>query len=620
MTNIRLTMAQALLRFLDQQYVELDGQEYKFVQGIIGIFGHGNVTGMGEALEYGGTGLPYIQGHNEQGMVHTAVAYAKQRNRLGIYACTTSIGPGALNMVTAAAVATVNRIPVLLLPGDIFACRQPDPVLQQIEVPADYTVSGNDAFRPVSRFFDRILRPEQLMTSLIQAMRVLTDPADTGAVTIALPQDVQTEAYDYPEIFFRKRVHHLSRRPPAREDVLRAVESIQKSKRPLIIAGGGVHYSFAADALRAFSEEFKIPVTGTQAGKGALTWDHEWNVWGIGVTGSLAGNRLAKSCDLVIAVGTRLADFTTASKTALPADVSVVSINVCRVDAVKMDACPVMSDALLCLQAIGDALKQRGYQSEYEEGEIRDAKGAWNEEVTRLYSQDPQNGLSQTGALGVINEAIEPDAVIVNASGSLPGDLHRLWRVRVPRTYHLEYGFSCMGYEVAGALGAKFAEPEKSVYALAGDGGYLMLHSELLTCVQEGKKITVIIFDNSGYQCIHNLQRAHGSMGFGNEFRHRADSSGLLTGTPVSIDFSRYAQALGAKTYAPQTLAELRSVLERAKADEGPVVIELKVLPGTGTDNYESWWRVGVAEVSNSGKVVDAHRVAVEHIANARPY
>ena len=518
METIRLTMAQALLRFLDQQYVELDGREYKFVKGVMGIFGHGNVTGIGQALEENPEGLQYIQGHNEQGMVHAATAYAKQKNRLEIFACTSSIGPGALNMVTGAATATVNRIPVLLLPGDIFACRQPDPVLQQIEDPSDYTISANDAFKPVSKYWDRILRPEQLMTAAINAMRVLTDPAETGAVTLALPQDVQTEAYDYPVEFFERRVWHIDRQPVTPSALERAVDLITSKKRPLIICGGGVHYSFATDALMKFAETFRIPVAETQAGKSALPWNHPWNVGGIGVTGSSAANRLAKEADLVIAVGTRLSDFTTSSKTAFSPDVDVLGINVSRFDAIKRNALPLVADAKEALVSLGNILKQRNYQSAYEESEVKSLQASYQAEVDRLYNIEREDGLAQTRVLGEVNRFLDEDAVVVAAAGSLPGDLHRLWRSTKPKTYHMEYGFSCMGYEVAGALGAKMADPDKEVYALVGDGSYLMLHSELVTSLQEGYKINIVLFDNSGYQCIHNLQRAHGSRGFESSF------------------------------------------------------------------------------------------------------
>lgn len=618
--TIRLTMAQALLRFLDQQYVERDGREYKFVRGVMGIFGHGNVTGIGEALEDEQLELPYVQGHNEQGMAHAAIAYAKQSNRLGIYACTTSIGPGALNMVTAAALATVNRIPVLLLPSDVFACRQPDPVLQQLEVPSDYTMTANDAFRPVSRYFDRIVRPEQLMTAAIQAMRVLTDQADTGAVTLALPQDVQAEAYEYPASFFKKRVHQLDRRPPSADSLKRAVEAIMESQRPLLIAGGGVHYSQATEELRQFAEEFSIPVTETQAGKSVLAWNHPLNVGAIGVTGSLAGNRLAQQSDLVIAIGTRLSDFTTASKTMFGAGVQLLSINLAAMDAVKMDATPVMADAKEALVRLRHVLDHRAYQTQYASQEIAGLKAEWDSEVERLYHTESHGGLTQTAVLGMINETIDENSVIVAAAGSLPGDLHRLWRSAQPKTYHMEYGFSCMGYEVAGAFGVKLAEPDKEVYALVGDGSYLMMHSELLTSLQEGKKITVLLFDNSGFQCIHDLQRGHGSSGFGNERRYRVAETGLLNGPVIPIDFCQYAESLGARGYRVHTLSELKSALAAAKQEDTSVLIDIKVLPGTGSENYESWWRVGVAEVSQNPKVQGAFRESQKQIQRALKY
>lgn len=620
MESIRLTMAQALLRFLDNQYVERDGVEHKFVRGVMGIFGHGNVTGIGEALEDEETDLVYVQGHNEQGMVHTAAAYAKQRNRLGIWACTSSIGPGALNMLTAAATATVNRIPVLLLPGDIFANRQPDPVLQQIENPADYTVSANDAFRPVSRFFDRIMRPEQLMIAAIQAMRVLTDPVDTGAVTLALPQDVQTEAYDYPVTFFKRRVHHIDRRPPSSAAVERAVERIRAAKRPFVISGGGVHYADATNQLSQFAETFGIPVGETQAGKSSLPWDHAWNMGAIGATGSEAANLFGREADLIIAVGTRLSDFTTASKTAFAPDVPILSLNAAPMDAVKLDAVPLLADAREGLAALTEALVAIGYHTAYTDGEVAERKARWDAEVDRLYSILREDGLVQTTVVGEVNQALDEHAVIVAAAGGLPGDLHRLWRAPAAKSYHMEYGFSCMGYEIAGALGVKLASPDKEVYALVGDGSYLMLHSELLTSLQEGQKITVVLFDNSGYQCIHGLQRSNGSGGFGNEFRVRNEASGRLDGPVLPIDFCAMAEAMGCVGYRVQTLDELRRTLSDAKQQTRSVLIDIKVLPGTGTGNYASWWRVAVAEVSRNPNVIAAYEDAQVMIAKASRY
>jgi len=586
----------------------------------MGIFGHGNVNGIGQALEQGDTSLPFIQGHNEQGMVHAAIAYAKQKNRLQIWACTSSIGPGALNMVTGAATATVNRIPVLLLPGDIFATRQPDPVLQQIECPSDYTVSANDAFKPVSKYWDRITRPEQLMKACINAMRVLTDPAETGAVTLALPQDVQAEAYDYPVSFFEKRVHGIDRRPLSVSARERAVELISRSKRPLIIAGGGVHYADAQQQLAQFAEQFCIPVAETQAGKSALPWDHPLYVGGMGVTGSKAANVLAREADLIIGVGTRFSDFTTASKTAFSPEASFLSINVNAMDAVKMYATAILADAREALRSLREALAERGYKSDHAPDYIRTLKAEWDAEVDRLYNMASDKGLTQTQVLGEINRFVRSDDIIVAAAGGLPGDLHRLWRCREPKTYHMEYGFSCMGYEIAGAWGAKLAEPEREVYALVGDGSYLMLHSELITAVQEGKKITVLLLDNTGYQCINQLQKGHGSEGFGNEFRFRSPETGQLTGPYLSIDFAAHARSMGLKAYTARTVEELRQALAQAREEQVSTLIDIKVLPGTGTDGYESWWRVDVAETSTSERVRQARAAFEDRVKNATPW
>ncbi|NBI27836.1 3D-(3,5/4)-trihydroxycyclohexane-1,2-dione acylhydrolase (decyclizing) [Chengkuizengella marina] len=615
METIRLTMSQALLKFLDQQHVELDGKEIKFFKGIMGIFGHGNVTGIGEALEQDKGSLTYIQGKNEQGMAHAAMAYAKQKNRLQTFACTSSIGPGALNMVTAAGTATVNRIPVLFLPGDIFACRQPDPVLQQIEDPTDYNVTANDAFKPVSKYWDRISRPEQLMTAALNAMRVLTDPVDTGAVTICLPQDVQSEAYDYPLAFFEKRVFYMDRKPLTQSGLQRAVHLIKSKKKPLIIAGGGIHYSLATETLKEFAETFQIPVTDTQAGKSAMSWDHPLNMGAVGVTGSLAANRLAKETDLVIAVGTRLADFPTSSKQAFQnPQVDIMSINVSSFDALKMNGLSIVADAREALTSLKQGLSQEGYKAEYEGSFLSSLKEQWDAEVDRLYALESEEGLTQTRVLGELNQFIDEKDVIVGAAGSLPGDLHRVWRTTQPKTYHLEYGFSCMGYEVSGALGVKMAEPSQEIYAMCGDGSFLMLHSELVTSIQEGQKINVILLDNHGFQCIHNLQRGHGSDGFGNEFRYRSKETNQLTADYVPIDFAAYAGALGVKTYKVHTLEELKDALVQSKRDTISTLIDIKVLPGTNTDGYESWWRVGVAEVSESEKVQQAHKQMEQNI------
>jgi 3D-(3,5/4)-trihydroxycyclohexane-1,2-dione acylhydrolase (decyclizing) len=619
MATIRLTMAQALLKFLDQQFISVDGNEIKFVRGVIGIFGHGNVTGMGEALERSTGDLDFIQGKNEQGMVHAATAFAKQNNRKQIYACTTSIGPGALNMVTAAATATVNRIPVLLLPGDNFASRQPDPVLQQLEMPGDYTISATDAFKAVSKYWDRIVRPEQLMTAALQAMRVLTDPAETGAVTLALPQDVQAEAYDYPLSFFEKRVHVIDRRPPAADVIKRAVKLILEKKKPLIIAGGGVLYAEASKELEAFAEAFGIPVAETQAGKSSLPWNHPLGVGAVGVTGTLAANLIAKEADLIIGVGTRYSDFTTSSKSAFAhPDVQFVNLNISSFDSTKLNGVSVTADAKEGLRELQTALEAAGYSSGYASADISALKKQWDDEVDRLYALEHPEGLSQTRALGVINENIGASAVIVAAAGSLPGDLHRLWRSEQPKTYHMEYGFSCMGYEIAGAFGAALAEPERDIYAVLGDGSYLMLHSELVTSLQEGRKITVLLFDNHGFQCIHNLQRGHGSDGFGNEFRYRSKETNGLTGGYMPIDFAAHARSLGAKAFKAGSAEELKEALHLAKQETVTTLIEISVVPGTNTDGYESWWHVGVPEVSVSENVLEASKKMKARVQSAR--
>ncbi len=609
--TIRLTTAQALLKFLDNQYVEFDGEEYKFVNGVYGIFGHGNVLGIGEALEnMDDLSLRYYQGVNEQGMVHAATAYAKQHNRLQIMACTSSIGPGALNMVTGAGTATVNRIPVLLLPGDTFADRQPDPVLQQVEMPHDYTITANDAFKAVSKYWDRIQRPEQLMEAALHAMRVLTDPAETGAVTLALPQDVQAEAYDYPARFFRKRVYSIERRIPAPTAISRAVELIKNKKRPLIVAGGGVHYSLATTALREFAEALQIPVTVTQAGKSCMIWDHELNMGGVGSTGTTAANLLAKEADLILAVGTRLADFPTASKTAFQnEDVDIVSINVSRLDGFKMDSVCILGDAKLGLAKLQVALDEVGYRATYTSEELATLKQDWNDEVDRLYTLRSDEGIVQTTALGTFNDFVGESDIIVCAAGSLPGDLHRLWRSKGIKTYHMEYGFSCMGYEIAGAFGVKLAEPDQEVYALVSDGSYMMLHSELLTSLQEGYKINVVMFDNGGFQCIKDLQQSRGSKeGFGNELRYRSAETQRLTGEYMQIDFAQMAQSIGAKAFTVRNLAELPATLRAAREEKRSTLIDIKIIPGTHSPGYESWWRVGVAEVSNNPLVLEAHK------------
>ena len=621
MRTIRLTMAQALLRFLDAQYVELDGYEHKFVHGVMGIFGHGNVTGLGEALEYGDSSLRFIQGNNEQGLVHAATAFAKQKNRLGIYACTSSIGPGATNMITGAATATVNRIPVLLLPGDSFSSRQPDPVLQQIETPWDHTINANNAFKPVSRYWDRIERPEQLMVAALNAMRVLTDPVETGAATLCLPQDTQAEAYDYPDYFLAKRIWHLDRRPLNPRSLREATTLLSKARKPLIIAGGGVHYSHASDTLRDFAETFGIPVGETQAGKSAMSWKNSMSVGAIGVTGTSAANLLANEADVVLVVGSRLQDFTTASKQIFSPEVKLLHLNVSQYDGLKMDSIALQADAKFGLESLKDILQKESYQTSLEYRErISELQSEWNVEVDRLYQLTSEEGNVQTLIVGALNEFMSPEDVVLCAAGSLPGDLHRLWRSELPKSYHMEYGYSCMGYEVAGGLGARLAMDKGELYVIVGDGSYLMLHSEILTALKEHVKINVILLDNSGYQCIKNLQMAHGSDGFGNEFRYREKNSDRLIGKITPVDFKKYAEALGVKAFYANNVNEFKELLRTTRKEDVSTLIEVKVLPGTMTDGYHSWWRVGIPEVSNCKATTDSNLKMSEEISKARAY
>jgi len=621
MRTIRLTMTQALLRFLDAQYVERDGTEHKFVHGVMGIFGHGNVTGLGEALEYGDSSLRFIQGYNEQGLVHAATAFAKQKNRLGIYACTSSIGPGATNMITGAATATVNRIPVLLLPGDSFSSRQPDPVLQQIETPWDHTINANSAFKPVSRYWDRIERPEQLMVAALNAMRVLTDPVDTGAATLCLPQDTQAEAYDYPDYFLSKRVWHLDRRPLNPRSLDEAASILSKAEKPLIIAGGGVHYSQATDTVRDFAETFGIPVGETQAGKSTMSWKDSMSIGAIGVTGTSAANLIAKDADVVLVVGSRLLDFTTASKQIFDPDVKLLHLNVNQYDGLKMDSVALNADAKSGLETLKKSLQKTGYQTNAEYRKlVAQLQSDWNIEVDRLYQLTSEEGNVQTLIVGTLNEFMAPEDVILCAAGSLPGDLHRLWRSELPKSYHMEYGYSCMGYEIAGGLGAKLAMEQGEVYVIVGDGSYLMLHSEILTALKEHVKINVILLDNSGYQCIKNLQMAHGSEGFGNEFRYREKNSGRLTGEITAVDFKKYAEALGVKAFHAADADEFREALRSTRNEKISTLIEVKVLPGTMTDGYHTWWRVGIPEVSKCQTTILSHQKMDEEINKARAY
>lgn len=623
MKTKQMTTAQALLKFLDNQYINIDGEEIKFVEGVLGIFGHGNVVGFGEALESGDHSLRFIQGKSEQGLGHIAMGFAKQKNRRQIMAVTSSIGPGALNLITSAGTATSNRIPVLFLPSDTYASRQPDPVLQQIEQPYDYSITANDAFKPVCKYWDRVSRPEQLMTAAVNAIRVLTDPAETGAVALCLPQDVQGEIYDYPVEFLEKKVHYIQRRDIEKEALKRAVRMIAESKRPLILCGGGVKYSDAGEELLKLAETFQIPFGETQAGKGAVTWNASMNMGGIGTTGTSAANRIALQADLVIGVGTRLNDFHTSSKWQYQnPDMKLLTINLNAMDAYKMNATPVIADAKLALLAITSELKKLDYKSGYQ-GEIQRERTAWDAEVDRLYSLESQNpeAMIQTRILGELNEKLTAeDAIIVTASGSLPSDLQRVWRCRGKNVYHVEYGFSCMGYEVNAAIGVKLAEPDRDVYVLVGDGSFNMLHSEFLTSLQEGLKINIILLDNHGFQCIHNLQKSQGIPSFGNEYRKRELETGRLTGDYLHVDYALLAKAYGGNGYPVRTVAELQLSFQKAEKEKRTCLFDIKTIPGTMTGNYDAWWRVGTAQISVHKEVEEAAANIKEELKKARVY
>ncbi len=605
MKTHRLTTAQALVRFLAAQHTERDGRRRRLFDGVLGIFGHGNVAGMGQALQQHADLMRYFLARNEQAMVHTATAYARMKNRLATFACTSSIGPGATNMVTGAAAATVNRVPVLLLPGDIFATRRVSPALQQLESPWSQDISVNDALKPVSRYWDRINRPEQLVASAVEAVRVLTDQADTGAVTLALPQDVQAEAYDFPEELFSERVWHIGRPRPDPEALARAVEAIRGAKRPLIIAGGGVIYSEATDELRAFVEATGMPVGETQAGKGSLLYDHPSSLGAIGATGTLGANVTAREADLIIGIGTRYSDFTTASRTAFQdPGVRFVNVNIAGFDAHKQAAIPLVSDARSALEDLRGALA--GYQVDagYRE-RVRELNAEWDHEVERIYTLGNGPLPSQGEVIGAVNDFSDPGDVVVCAAGSLPGDLHKLWRTRDPKGYHVEYGYSTMGYEVAGGLGVKMAAPDREVYVMVGDGSWLMMSTEIVTAVQEGVKLTVILIDNHGFGSIGALSESVGSGGFGTEARYRGED-GLLSGGHLPVDFVANAASLGAHTLPVQGIDELKSALAEAKASTVTTVIKIETDRNTRVPSYESWWDVPVAEVSTLEPVRDA--------------
>ncbi len=610
MSTLRLTVGQAIVRFMAAQYVERDGVENRFIAGVWGIFGHGNVAGLGQALEELGDecAMPYYRPQNEQAQVHLASAYAKHKNRLQTFACISSIGPGATNMVTGAAQASVNRLPVLLFPSDYFANRLPDPVLQQVEHPVEHDVSANDAFRPVSRYFDRISRPEQLLSSLPEAFRVLTDPAETGAVTVALPEDVQAEVYDWPERFFEKRVWHVRRPVPEPAALAEVAELIRQAKRPLIVAGGGAIYSGAESALDAFATTFGIPVSESQAGKGVLPWDHACNVGPVGANGGLAANRLAKEADLVIAIGSRMGDFVTGSKTIFQnPDASFVGINLNGFDAHKLRAVPLIADAREALLALTAALADHPGTGQAYRDRVADLKEEWDARV--VFHRTPSGetaDLAQPEVIGILNDAVGGHATVVCAAGSLPGDLLKLWRPEDSKAYHLEYGYSCMGYEIPAGLGVKLAEPAREVVVAIGDGTYLMLNSEIVTAVAEGIRITVVVFDNHGYQCIKDLAWSCGVPQFGNELRFRDPATNRLTGGYIPVDFAKHAEAMGAIGVTARTEREIRDAIAAARTADRTTVIHVYVSPDKRAPGYESWWDVPPAEVSGSGLVVAA--------------
>jgi 3D-(3,5/4)-trihydroxycyclohexane-1,2-dione acylhydrolase (decyclizing) len=618
---VRLTVGQATVRFLAAQRSERDGVEHKLIEGCFGIFGHGNVAGLGQALleaELATPGeLPYRQARNEQGMVHAAAGFARMRNRLSTLACTSSIGPGATNMVTGAALATVNRLPVLLLPGDVFATRVASPVLQELEDPRAGDVSVNDVFRPVSRFFDRIWRPEQLPSALLAAMRVLTDPAETGAVTLALPQDVQAEAFDWPDELFQHRVWHVPRPVPEPAALARAVEVLRPARRPLIVAGGGVIYAEATDALRRFAEATGIPVAETQAGKGSLRYDHPLAVGAVGATGTAAANALAREADVVLGVGTRWSDFTTASRTAFAAPgVRFVNVNIAAFDAAKhngvafdaakhngvaFDAAKhsgvaVVADARSALEALTGALVGFGTDAAYRE-HARALAQRWDETVERAYRLGNSPLPAQSEVLGAVNEVSQPRDVVVCAAGSMPGDLHKLWRTRDPKGYHVEYGFSCMGYEIAGGLGVKLAAPDREVFVLVGDGSYLMMAQELVTAVQERVKLIVVLVQNHGFASIGQLSESVGSQRFGTAYRYRGPG-GRLDGDVLPVDLAANAASLGAHVVRARTVDELRCALVDARASDRTTLVHVEVDPLAPTPESGAWWDVPVAEVA----------------------
>lgn len=623
MKTIRLTVAQATIQFLAAQYSERDGVEHKLFEGCFGIFGHGNIAGLGQALweqEVNAPGsLTYYQGRNEQAMVHMASAFARMRNRLSTLVVTASVGPGATNMITGAALATINRLPVLLLPSDIFATRVADPVLQQLEHPVERDASVNDSFRPVSRFFDRVMRPEQLVSAMLGAMRVLTDPAETGAVTVAMPEDVQAEAYDWPEEFFVKRVWHITRPVPDTGSLERAIALLRVAKKPLIVAGGGVIYSEATDALRRFAEATGIPVAETQAGKGSLTYTHPQSVGSIGSTGSTAGNALAREADVVIGIGTRYSDFTTASRTVFQnPDVHFVNINIGGFDAAKHAGWMVVGDARVTLDLLTERLGDWAVDPSYR-ANATDLARQWDAVVEAAYHLGHGPLPAQSEIIGAVNDLSGPRDVVVCAAGSMPGDLHKLWRTRDPKGYHVEYGYSCMGYEVAGGIGAAMAEPDRDVYIMVGDGSYLMMAQELVTAVQEQIKVIVVLVQNHGFASIGALSDEVGSPRFGTWYRYRNPETGRLDGEVLPVDLAANAESLGVTVLRAESLVHFRELLVQAKSVSGPVMVHVNADPLVPAPSSESWWDVSVAEVSSQPATGEAYERYLAHKATQRP-
>jgi 3D-(3,5/4)-trihydroxycyclohexane-1,2-dione acylhydrolase (decyclizing) len=600
--KIKLTMAQALVRYLCAQYTEIDGDSQRLFNGVFAIFGHGNVAGLGEALQDIGDALPVYRGHNEQSMAHAAIAFAKTMRRRRMMACTTSVGPGATNMVTAAAVAHVNRLPVLLLPGETFANRLPDPVLQQVEDFGDPTITANDCFRPVSRYWDRITRPEQLLQSLPQALSVLTDPVECGPVTLCLPQDVQAQAYEYPESFFEPVTHRCQRPGADAAELERAARILKAAEKPLIVAGGGVHYSGATEMLASFAEDRGIPVAETQAGKGALPWNHECNVGAIGVTGSSAANKLADDADLIIAIGTRLQDFTTGSGILIgKADKTILSINVARHDLVKRSAVALRGDALRCLQELAAAMGDSIPDPTWIEA-AAESRDEWNTAVDAATAPSGNTTPSDAEVLGVVNRRFSRNTTVVCAAGGLPGELHKLWRTDDGDGYHVEYGYSCMGYEIAAGIGAKMARPERDVVVMVGDGSYLMLNSEIATSVALKTKIVIVVLDNRGFGCINRLQTSLGGRGYNNLMQ----TSYSAADNPPNIDFTKHAESLGAQAEKVASLDDLDAALQRAHDSTRTAVVVIDTDPLPSTEAGGTWWDVPVAETSTSASVSDA--------------